>query len=117
MAVVGTGIAAWPFVAALDPAKDTLASSTIDVDLSPVQEGQAVTVMWRGKPVFIRHRTAAEIALARKVEFMAGLGIFPATTPAGLPISYGVTNVVLTFDDSVTDYFARSQVIERLRPK
>lgn len=68
MAAVGTGVVAWPFVATLGPAKDTLALSTTEVDLSHIQEGQAVTVMWRGKPVFIRRRTAADIELARKVD-------------------------------------------------
>lgn len=70
---VGAGITAWPFVSSLNPAKDTLALSTIEVDLSPIQVGQSVTVMWRGKPVFVRHRTAAEIEEARAVD-MAVLG-------------------------------------------
>lgn len=65
---VGTAITAWPFVATLGPARDTLALSTTEVDLAPVKEGQAITVMWRGKPVFIRNRTAKEIEEARKVD-------------------------------------------------
>lgn len=65
---VGAAVTAWPFVATLGPAKDTLALSTTEVDLSTVQEGQAITVMWRGKPVFIRRRTAAEIEAARKTD-------------------------------------------------
>ncbi|GAC1341284.1 MAG: ubiquinol-cytochrome c reductase iron-sulfur subunit [Acetobacteraceae bacterium] len=60
-AVIGTASLAWPFVDSMNPARDTLALSSIDVDLAPVVEGQAVTVVWRGKPVFVRHRTAAEI--------------------------------------------------------
>jgi ubiquinol-cytochrome c reductase iron-sulfur subunit len=68
MAAVGTGVVAWPFVATLGPARDTLALSTTEIDLSHIQEGQAVTVMWRGKPVFVRRRTAADIELARKVD-------------------------------------------------
>ncbi len=68
MAAVGTAIAAWPFVATLGPARDTLALSTTEIDLSHIQEGQAVTVMWRGKPVFVRRRTAADIEQARKVD-------------------------------------------------
>ncbi|MFN7308213.1 MAG: ubiquinol-cytochrome c reductase iron-sulfur subunit, partial [Acetobacteraceae bacterium] len=58
---------AWPFIASLQPAKDTLALATTDVDLAPIAEGQAVTVMWRGKPVFVRNRTAKEIQEARSV--------------------------------------------------
>lgn len=65
---VGVGTLAWPFVDSMNPAKDTLALSTTEVDLSPIQVGQAITVMWRGKPVFIRHRTEAEIAEAGGVD-------------------------------------------------
>lgn len=65
---VGAGIVAWPFVNSMNPAKDTLALSTTEVDIGPIQTGQSITVMWRGKPVFIRHRTAAEIAAAEDVE-------------------------------------------------
>lgn len=43
-------------------AADTLAISSLEVDLSNVEEGQTVTVKWRGKPVFIKHRTDADIA-------------------------------------------------------
>lgn len=64
---VGTGAVVWPFVNSLNPAKDTLAMATTEVDLTPVLEGQSITVMWRGKPVFIRHRSAAEIAEAEQV--------------------------------------------------
>lgn len=64
---VGAGCFAWPFIDSLNPAADTLALSTIEVDLTPIQEGQAITVKWRGKPVFIRHRTPKEIEDARAV--------------------------------------------------
>jgi len=65
-AVGGIGVAAalWPFIDSLNPSKDVLALSTTEVDLSPVREGQAITVTWRGKPVFVRHRTAEEIKAA-----------------------------------------------------
>lgn len=43
-------------------AADTLAISSLEVDLSNVEEGSTVTVKWRGKPVFIKHRTDADIA-------------------------------------------------------
>jgi ubiquinol-cytochrome c reductase iron-sulfur subunit len=65
---VGAGSVAWPFINSMNPAKDTLALSTTEVDLTPIQAGQTITVMWRGKPVFIRHRTAKEIAEARDVD-------------------------------------------------
>lgn len=65
---VGAGSVAWPFINSLNPAKDTLALSTTEVDVSSVQVGQSITVMWRGKPVFIRHRTEDEIKAAQDVD-------------------------------------------------
>jgi ubiquinol-cytochrome c reductase iron-sulfur subunit len=67
MAVVGSCAAAWPFVASMNPAADVLALASIEVDLSPIQPGQTIKVKWRGVPVFIRHRTPEDIALARAV--------------------------------------------------
>jgi ubiquinol-cytochrome c reductase iron-sulfur subunit len=65
-AVAGVGVAmtAWNFVDSMNPSADVLAVSTTEVDLSPIKEGQSITVMWRGKPVFIRRRTAEEIQKA-----------------------------------------------------
>lgn len=65
---VGAGAAAWPFVHSMNPAADTLALASIEVDLSPVEVGQAITVTWRGKPVFIRRRTPDEIKMAGEVK-------------------------------------------------
>jgi ubiquinol-cytochrome c reductase iron-sulfur subunit len=65
---VGAGVVAWPFINTLNPAQDTMALATTDVDLTPVQVGQAITVMWRGKPVFIRHRSEQEIKDAEAVD-------------------------------------------------
>ena len=67
MLAVGAAAVAYPFINQMNPAADTLALSSIEVDVSGIEEGQAITVKWRGKPVFIRHRTAAEIALADQV--------------------------------------------------
>ena len=64
---VGSGLAAWPFIDVMNPAADTLALSTTEVDLAPIEEGMSITVVWRGKPVFIRHRTADEIKEAGAV--------------------------------------------------
>jgi ubiquinol-cytochrome c reductase iron-sulfur subunit len=64
--VVGTGIALWPFVHSMNPAADTLALSTTDVDIAAIQPGQAVTVIWQGKPVFVRRRLPEEIAAAEQ---------------------------------------------------
>ena len=66
--VAGAAVAVWPFVDSLNPAADTRALSSIEVDLAPIAAGQAITVKWRGKPVFIRHRTPQEIEAARAVD-------------------------------------------------
>lgn len=71
LGAVGAGVAAWPFVNSMNPAADTLAMSTTDVDLAPILEGQSITVMWRGKPVFVRHRTAREIEEAAQADLGA----------------------------------------------
>lgn len=65
---VGAGIAMWPFVDSMNPAADTLALSTTDLDVGPIAVGQRITVVWQGKPVFVSHRTAEEIDLAKKVD-------------------------------------------------
>jgi len=69
-AVGGVGVACtiWPFIDSLNPSRDTLALSSIEVDLSPVEVGQRLTVAWRGKPVFIDHRPPAEIKAADDVD-------------------------------------------------
>lgn len=67
MGVVGAGVAVWPFIDSMNPAADTLALSTTEVNLAPIEEGQSITVVWQGKPVFIRHRTAEEISRAEAV--------------------------------------------------
>ena len=59
--VIGVGAIAWPFIDSMSPAKDVLALSSIEVDLAPIQEGQAITAVWRGKPIFLRNRSAQEI--------------------------------------------------------
>lgn len=64
---VGAAAAAWPFIHQLNPDASVKALASIEVDLSPISEGAAITVTWRGKPVFIRHRTAEEIAAAEAV--------------------------------------------------
>lgn len=64
---VGAAALAWPFIDQMNPAADTLALASTEYDLAQVPEGQQVLILWRKKPVFIRHRTAAEIAAARQV--------------------------------------------------
>ncbi len=67
VAAVGAALAAWPFIDSMNPAADTLALASTGVDLSPVEVGQRLTVVWRGKPVFIDHRTDKEIEAAEAV--------------------------------------------------
>jgi len=68
LGVVGAGLAVWPFIDSMNPAADVLALSSTEADLAPVQVGQAITVVWRGKPIFIRHRTTKEIEEAQAVD-------------------------------------------------
>ena len=64
VATVGAAASLWPLIDSMNPAADQLALSSVELDLSPIEVGQRVTVQWRGKPVFIVHRTPAEIAAA-----------------------------------------------------
>ena len=64
---VGAATFAWPLVDSMNPAADVLALASTEVDLSGIQAGQAIKVKWRGKPVFVRHRTPQEIEQARAV--------------------------------------------------
>jgi ubiquinol-cytochrome c reductase iron-sulfur subunit len=64
---VGAGAAVWPLIDQMNPSADVLALASIEVDISGVATGTQLTVKWRGKPVFIRHRTDKEIEEARAV--------------------------------------------------
>jgi ubiquinol-cytochrome c reductase iron-sulfur subunit len=68
-AAVGAGAVAWPLISQMSPDASTIAAGVpVDVDLTGIKEGQIVTVKWRGNPIFVRHRTAKEIAEARDVK-------------------------------------------------
>ena len=67
-AVIGAAAVAWPFLDSMAPAGDVLALSSIEVDLTPVEAGSGITVGWRGKPIFVRHRTPAEIKATQDVK-------------------------------------------------
>ena len=64
---IATGAAVWPLVNQMNPSADMRAMASIFVDISGVEVGTQLTVKWRGKPVFIRRRTAKEIEDARAV--------------------------------------------------
>ena len=67
MGAVGVGGLAWPFIAQMNPDASALALASTEVDISSIAEGEQVSVMWRGKPVFIRYRTAEEVEAAKAV--------------------------------------------------
>ncbi|MFC0808858.1 ubiquinol-cytochrome c reductase iron-sulfur subunit [Ensifer sp. P24N7] len=59
--IVGAGAATWPFIDQMRPDASTLALASIEVDIASLEPGMSLTVKWRGRPVFIRNRTAKEI--------------------------------------------------------
>jgi len=65
LGAVGAASFVWPLIDQMNPAADTLALASTEVDLEALEEGQSITVKWRGKPVFIRHRTKEEISSAK----------------------------------------------------
>jgi ubiquinol-cytochrome c reductase iron-sulfur subunit len=66
VAAGGAAMFAWPLINQMNPAADTRAMASIEFDVSKVAQGSQAKIMWRGKPLFVRHRTAAEIAQAKK---------------------------------------------------
>lgn len=66
-AAVGAVGAVWPFIDQMRPDASTLALASIDVDVSAVEPGMSLTAKWRGKPIFIRNRTEAEVQEAQEV--------------------------------------------------
>merc|ERR1719409_2711224 len=58
-------LAVLKFLMSMSASADVLALASLEVDLSKVESGSTVTVKWRGKPVFIRRRTPAEVASLR----------------------------------------------------
>jgi len=67
-AAVGAGSLAWPLVVQMGKAADTLAAGSIEINLENIPEGGQVKMLWRGKPVFVRHRTDAEITAAQNTD-------------------------------------------------
>lgn len=65
--VVGVAAAAWPFIDQMNPDASTRALASVEVDIAGIEAGQAITVMWRGKPVVIRNRTDKEIEEGKAV--------------------------------------------------
>ncbi len=68
VAAVGAAATAWPLISQMNPDASTIAAGApIEVDLAPIAAGQSIKVFWRGKPIYISHRTKKEIDEARAV--------------------------------------------------
>ena len=68
LGAVGVGAVVWPLIDQMNPDASVKALASTEVDVSGVEKGQSITVLWRGKPVFIRRRTEEEISDAKKVD-------------------------------------------------
>ena len=67
--VAGGAATVWPFVSSLQPsARDKAAGAPVEVDISTIKPGEKITVAWRGKPVWIMHRTPAQLAELPKLD-------------------------------------------------
>ena len=68
VAAVGAAAVAWPLISQMNPDASTIAAGApIEVDLAPIADGQMIKVFWRGKPIFVMHRTKKEIKEAEDV--------------------------------------------------
>ena len=67
LGAVGVGATVWPLIDQMNPDASVKALASTEVDISSIERGQSITVLWRGKPVFIRRRTEEEIAKAKEV--------------------------------------------------
>ena len=65
---VGLGAVIWPLIDQMNPDASVKALATTEVDVASVETGKTITVLWRGKPIFIRRRTKKEIAEALAVD-------------------------------------------------
>tara|TARA_Y100001970_G_C13579586_1_gene530194 strand:- start:23 stop:535 length:513 start_codon:yes stop_codon:yes gene_type:complete len=68
LGAVGVGAVVWPLIDQMNPDASVKALASTEVDISGVEKGQSITVLWRGKPVFIRRRTEEEIIKAKNVK-------------------------------------------------
>jgi len=68
LGAIGVGGATWPMIDQMNPDASVKALSTTEVDISNINPGKTITVLWRGKPVFIRRRTKEEINKAQNTK-------------------------------------------------
>ncbi len=93
---VGAAAVAWPFIDQMRPDASTLAQSSVEVDIGSLGEGASMVVKFRGKPVFIRNRTADEIKAAKETQISDLKD--PAARNANLPADAQATD-----EDRVAD--------------
>ena len=67
LGAVGIGSIIWPLVHQMNPDRSVQALASTEVDVSQIEPGKSITVLWRGKPVFLKRRTPEEIQEARGV--------------------------------------------------
>ncbi|MCF3628612.1 ubiquinol-cytochrome c reductase iron-sulfur subunit [Alphaproteobacteria bacterium LMO-S08] len=65
LAATGVALSVWPLIDSLNPASDTLALASTDLNLQPIERGQRITVVWQGKPVFVDRRTPEAVTKAK----------------------------------------------------
>ena len=67
VSAIGIGATIWPLIDQMNPDSSVKALASTEVDISQIEPGKSITVLWRGKPVFIKRRTQEEIAEAQSV--------------------------------------------------
>ncbi len=65
-AAIGAAAALWPAIDQMNPDASALSLASVDIDLAPIQPGQSVTFLWRGKPIFVRNRLPGDIEKAKE---------------------------------------------------
>src|SRR5689334_10681637 len=74
MGAVGAASVAVPLISSMEPARDTLAAGApVDIDISHIQPGQQIVVLWRSRPIFIVHRTDDELKTLQSQQDTSGL--------------------------------------------
>jgi ubiquinol-cytochrome c reductase iron-sulfur subunit len=86
---IGAAAVAVPLISQMNPDASTIAAGApIEVDLTPIAEGQVIKVFWRGKPIFVNHRTKKEIEEAQNVD----LAKLPDPEPDSARVKEGHAN-------------------------
>jgi ubiquinol-cytochrome c reductase iron-sulfur subunit len=67
-AAAGIAMAVWPFLDVMDPPRAVVTASDVSVNLGVIPVGTGITVLWKGQPILIRHRTPAEITTEANVD-------------------------------------------------